>query len=239
MSFYSRILAVAGIKSAAAKKKKTTKKSPKKTPKKSPKKTTKKTTPSVEDAFYALRTCLHSDLGKGTGSREMRLLDRIKYALEVEGYKLTTSTNEPGSMPKTPSRLSSSTHFVASGGMCTLIRGSAPEGLDINAVVSLSDLFRSKQCYKCTIDPSDNTNSRSRGANMALPKPVTWHKLQKYGLSVENVLDDEGKVLLKKYTIEGVSSYTVDSHTFFMSNKEKCRRWMDGLDRSISNYLEK
>jgi hypothetical protein len=202
------------------------------------KKKTKKYSTEVENCWHEVNDYLVNKMGLGTTNRGFRLLQRIKFALEVEGYKFrthnhvslpSTSTSAPMGVPK----LNETTHIVCNGTVCTLLRARPPAGLGIDAVIHLSEYLRSKQAYRFSIRPKDKSKKRKSGQNMVLPKPVTWHRLQKFGLRIEQLIDENNRQVLESFRCEGIMAYSEDRKNFFVPNQEMCRRWLEGVDRMI------
>ena len=222
-------IADALLRIAAAKKKPAKKKPAKK----------KKYQRDVENAFAAVQDYLDSTSGYDHSNRASRLMMRIKGALETEGYKFldVDQPSVPAPSPNSDIRVDvpgGDKYVTCRGAVCTLIESRPTAGLNKEKVQSLSALFRSKQCYKFTISPSDKSLVRKSGKNTSLPKPVTWPRLEKQGLERET--RQEG---LECYRIVGIRSYTFDGKTFFAANAGMCRRWCSGLVRLISRDLDR
>jgi hypothetical protein len=97
----------------------------------------------------------------------------------------------------------------------------------------MSEFMRSKQCYTFGLKPKDKSRTRARGKNMVLPKPCTWHRLQKHGLEIEKIFDENNNPVMESFRIDGILAYSEDRENFFVPNQEMCRRWLEGVDRII------
>ena len=206
----------------------------------------RKYTKKVEKAWQEAYDYLHNTMGKGTSDRAFRLMKRIRYALEADGYKFVNfddgSRHQPGSSttaPKSSPKLGDYSHVVCNGSVCTLLRTRPPKGLGLDALIRLNELFRSKQCFKFKVKPADKSKKRKRGKNMCLPKPATWHRLQRHGVEVEPIMDENTNLLMESFRIDGVVAYSCDRDTFYIPNPEMCRRWLLGLDRALEECLER
>lgn len=209
-----------------------------KKPKKSKK--AKKYTTKVENSWNDVYEHFVHKMGLGTTSRAFRLLQRIKFSLEVEGYKFRRHDSHRESLPAESSsapigvpKLSETTHVVCNGTVCTLLRSRPPAGLGIDAVIHLSEYLRSKQCYRFSVRPKDKSKKRKSGANVVLPKPITWHRLQKHGIQIEKIFDGDNKPVMESFRCDGILAYSEDRKNFFVPNQEMCRRWLEGVDRMI------
>lgn len=174
--------------------------------------------------------------------RAFRLLMRLRKALEAEGYGfrekvMQVSPSTPSTPPKVPT--GKTNHLLYSGAMCTLLKAKPPAGLDLRATVKLMEYIGSKQCFRFTLQPSVLDSCRKNGVNVSLPKPLTWSKLENFGLTREPIVTNEGHVLLEEFTVDGITAYSLDRQTFYVSNQGMCRRWMAGLDRIANDALSR
>lgn len=200
----------------------------------------------VENAWQEAYDYVHSTMGKGTSDRMFRLMKRIRYALESEGYNFQNHDNHADHLPgqsrpysKTPPKFSDGSYVVCNGSVCTLIHTKPPKGLGIDACIRLGELFRSKQCYSFKVKPKDKSKLRKRGKNICLPKPCTWHRLNQRGAEVESIMDGDNNHLMESVRVDGITAYTLDRETFYIPNPEMCRRWMAGLDSMIAEQLDR
>lgn len=201
----------------------------------------KKYTTKVENSWNDVYDYFVNKMGLGTTSRAFRLLQRVKFSLEVEGYKFRTrssthSDSLPAESPSVPMgvpKLSETTHVVCNGTVCTLLRSRPPAGLGIDAVIHLSEYLRSKQCYRFNVCPKDKSKKRKSGSNVVLPKPMTWHRLQKHGVQIEKIFDGDNRPVMESFRCDGILAYSEDRKNFFVPNQEMCRRWLEGIDRMI------
>lgn len=207
-------------------------------PKKRKKK--KKYSTKVENCWDDVHDHFINKMGWGTTSRAFRLLQRVKYALEVEGYKFRYHDSHSGTLPSDSysppvgvPQLSETTNVVCNGTVCTLLRSRPPAGLGIDAVIRLSQRLRSKQCYRFSVRPKDKSKKRKSGANIVLPKPITWHRLQKHGVQIEMIFDENNTPVMESFRCDGITAYSEDRKNFFVPNQEMCRRWLEGIDRMI------
>lgn len=205
---------------------------------KKPRKTIKPTK-KVEKAWDAAYDFFVHKMGFGSNERAFRLLKRIKYSLELEGYKFKGDTHEQ-SLPSTNSThpliqptMGALSHVAHSGEMCPLLRSRPPSGLTVDALVRLSNQLKSKQCYRFTMKPKDKSRTRSRGKNVTLPTPCTWHRLQKHGLSIEKIIDEDNNPIMESFRVDGILAYSLDRETFYVPNQEMGRRWLEGVDRLV------
>lgn len=208
-----------------------------------PKKKETKYTKNAENAFDELLVYFAEESEYSKKDRAFRLLLRIQKAMSAEGYKFQTkvmpaSPSSSTTLPKTVSP-GKSVHLLYSGGMCTLLKSRPPEGLDISVVMKLMEYIGSKQCFQYKISPKSSESVRKTGVNVSLPKPLTWSRLENYGLTREPIVTNDGRILMEEFTIEGITAFTCDRSTFYISNQGTCRRWMEGLDRIIDSALNR
>lgn len=208
-------------------------------PKKKP--VERKFTKDAENIFDELMVHIVEDSDYTKGDRAFRLLMRLRKALEAEGYAfrekvMPANSISPG--PKAQS-LGKTRNLIYMGATCTLLKAHPPAGLDLHATVKLLEYIGSKQCYRFNIKPHTEEMARKNGINVCLPKPLTWAKLENYGLTRENVMTNDGRSLLESFTVDGITAYSPDRQTFFVSNPGMCRRWMEGLDRIADSAVNR
>lgn len=198
-----------------------------------------KYTKKVEKSWDKAYEYFVHKMGYGSNDRAFRLLKRIRYALEVEGYQFKKDMHSratPSSsvtMPMGIPKLNEFSHVACNGSVCTLLRSRPPKGLGIDSTIRLTEFLRSKQCYRFSMKPKDKSRKRTRGKNVVLPKPCTWHRLQKHGLQIEAIFDEENSPVLESFRVDGILAYSEDRQNFFVPNQEMCRRWLEGVDRMI------
>lgn len=197
-----------------------------------------KYTNDVENAYDELLVQFVEGGKYSKKDKALRLMLRIKQALISEGFDFrpgpaSLGSSAPGPDPST----GVSNNLLCVGGLCTLLKTRPPKGLDIEATVRLMELIGGKQCYRFVLKPKKRDTIRSTGINVGLPKPVTWAKLDHYGVDRQNVQTSDGRILMEAFRVDGISAYTLDRQTFYTSNAEKCRRWAEGLDRMVSQLL--
>lgn len=207
-------------------------------------KTVHKYTKEVENAFDELLVHFVEGSDYTKNDRAFRLMMRIRKALEAEGYAFREKVMPAGpamssSSPSKTHSVGKTKHLVCMGGLCTLLKSKPPAGLDLNATVKLMEYIRSKQCYQFSIKPGDPEALRKSGTNVSLPKPLTWAKLENFGLTREPIITNDGRTLMEEFTIDGICAYSLDRQTFYTSNAGMCRRWMDGLDRIADQALSR
>jgi|TARA_R100000656_G_scaffold104176_1_gene76068 hypothetical protein len=236
-------------KKAPAKKTKSTKKTTSK--KKSPakKKTTKKrsTKPrgnystDAENLYDQIMQHVVDKTSYTQNDRVMRLLIRLKQAMQAEGFSFKGGPTKvkPSSNTVTGPRANVGEHVLCDGGDCLLLATRPPTGLDAEAVMDLAKMVKAKSAYKFSVCPADASSKRRSGKNTALPKPCTWYQLESYGLTVEAVQGNDGRTLMEKFRLDGVDAYTFDRTTFFCSKAATCRRWVEGLEQAIRRCLDK
>jgi len=199
------------------------------------KKAESKYTKEAENAFDALLVHVIEESSYSKKDRVFRLLMRIQKSMQAEGYAFNEKVMPAGpslssSIPKSHST-SKTKHLVCLGGLCTLLKGKPPAGLDLDATVKLMKYVGSKQCYQFSIKPRTPELLRKNGINVSLPKPLTWAKLENFGLVRENITTNDGRSLMEVFKIDGIDAYSFDRQVFYTANAGMCRRWMEGLDR--------
>jgi len=195
----------------------------------------------VENAYDELLVHFVESGDYSKRDRAFRLMMRIKQALSAEGYKFReavpdalSSSTPGGPLSKTTS---AAKHLVCLGGLCALLKTRPPKGLDIEVTLKLMEHIGSKQCYQFGLKPAQPDAVRNTGVNLCLPKPITWAKLDHYGVDRQNVVTNDGRILLEEFRVDGISAYTMDRKTFYISNAGMCRRWVDGVDRMVDQIL--
>lgn len=203
------------------------------------KKFVKKYTKEVENAYEELLVHFVEGGDYSKSDRAFRLMMRIKQALVAEGYKFRVDSTESGTasggaLTRTPS---DALHLVCMGGLCALLKTRPPKGLDLDTTLKLMEYIGSKQCYQFDINPSDSNSLRTTGGNLSLPKPLTWAKLEQQGVTRQNIVTNDGRIMMEEFRIDGITAYTLDRRTFYTSNAGMCRRWVAGIDRVIGKLL--
>lgn len=196
----------------------------------------------AENAYDELLSHLVDGSDYTKNDRAFRLMMRIKKALEAEGYAFREKvmrTSPSSSTPPKGQSVGNTKNLVCSGSLCTLLKSKPHAGLDADTIITLTKYFNSKQCYEFSVKPSSVEQTRKNGTNVSLPKPLTWAKLENFGLTRENIITKEGHCILEEFTIDGITAYTSDRQTFFVSNAGMCRRWFDGLDRISGQALSR
>lgn len=193
----------------------------------------------VENAFDELLVHFVESGEYSKGDKAFRLMLRIKQALMSEGYKfrvdpVSSGVGPGGSLTKTPS---DSVHLICVGGLCALLKSHPPKGLDLDVTVKLLEYIGSKQCYRFELKPSDPSSLRSTGSNLCLPKPLTWAKMEQNGVTRQNIVTSDGRILMEEFRVDGITAYTLDRKAFFTGNAGTCRRWVAGIDRIVSSLL--
>lgn len=200
----------------------------------------KKYSKNVENAFDDLLVYFTEVSDYTKNDRALRLLTRIQKALSSEGYSFAERATPPSaSNPSGSGRTTQKTHVVCSGGLCTLLKTKPAYGLDQDAIVKLVEYLGSKQCYRFEVSPKDKSLLRKTGTNYSLPKPLTWAKLENYGVIREPIVTSDHRILMEEFLIDGVRAYTFDRISFYTPNAGMCRRWLDGLDRAVCSVLNK
>lgn len=204
------------------------------------KKPKKKYSSAVENAFDDLLMYMVDKSDYDQSSRAFRLLLRIQRALESEGFRFVEKSKPASpSSPLAEHAPVGTSNLLYDGGLVMLLRHAPPEGLGVDDTVRLFQYIGSKQCYRFSISPVDKSSHRRSGVNLALPKPVTWSKLENYGMIREPIVTQDGRVLLEQFVIDGVKAYTLDRKTFFTQSAAGCRRWVSSVDRAIANIVNR
>jgi len=126
------------------------------------------------------------------------------------------------------------------GSLCMLISSRPPKGLTKERTEFLSSMFNSKQCYSYVLKPKNKELARKSGKNMSLPKPVTWAKVEGFGMEKSQTRSSEDNTMvLDEYRIDGIRAYTFDNRTFYAPNAGMCKRWCAGLNRIVHRCIEK
>lgn len=204
------------------------------------KKHQRKYSEEAEHAFDALLFCFVEESDYSKKDRAFRLLLRLHKALEAEGYTFRdhVMTVAPSTSPKAVLK-NKAKNLAYSGTSMLLLKSQPPTGIDIKVVVKLVDYLGSKQCYKFDLYPAASEMARKNGLNSALPKPLTWSKLENHGLIREPIMTSDGRVLIEEFMIDGVRAWSLDRITFYIANAGMCRRWVEGLDRIVSEVLDR
>jgi len=207
------------------------------------KKAERKYTKDAENAFDELMVHFVEGSDYTKNDRAFRLLMRLRKALEAEGYAFREKVMPAGPSSSTSLPKGTSTgktkHLVYSGATCTLLKAKPPTGLDLKATVKLMEYVGSKQCYQYTIRPCSDDACRKNGVNVSLPKPLTWAKLENYGLTREPIVTNDGRTLMEEFTVDGITAWSLDRQIFYIANPGMCRRWMDGLDRIADDAINR
>jgi len=210
-----------------------------------PKRKKKKYRKDAENSFDDLQTHVDSKMGFDHHNRIFRLLMRLRGALAAEGYRFLGTDDDSAYSPVSIERdvrvesPGTGSQLVCTGKLCMLLASRPPEGLDPESLAFLAAVFRSRQCYQFTLRPTDKSLVRKSGKNVNLPKPVTWPRLERYGLEKNDLKSDNGSGSMRDYRMDGIHTYTIDGKVFYVSNAEMCKRWCAGLSRAVDRALGK
>jgi hypothetical protein len=205
----------------------------------------KKYESDVENAYDELLEYTTDETDYSINDKVHRMLKRIKYALQAEGYKFVAkavpapkdiSTNT--ALPNSSSDGTNPLHIQCKGSLFTLFKAKAPASVDHESYFKLREIF-DKQCYKFDLSPAEGREKRNNGRNIVLPKPITWAKLQSEGLVIQSMFNSTGKLLLEEFRADGVSAYTYDRQCFYVANAGMCRRWVKAIDTMIAECVER